>query len=111
MAERAPQLIITNPPNESGGTAQACQTGHGVGGGPTRGFQFRFQGVVERFYLAMVQEDRAAFGQAMALQHLLRHPHQHINDGMANGHHVVALVGTGHHHGGGQWLSRPRLGP
>ena len=67
MAKNAPQWIVTNPPDETGGAAQACQTGHGVGGGPTGGFQLRFQGVVERCHLGMVQEDRAAFGQAMAL--------------------------------------------
>ena len=88
MAEDRTELVIANAADEPGAAAQLSNAHHRVGHRATGGFQAWTAGLVKRFSLLLIDERHSPLGQPVLLQKAVLGLHQHINNGVANPHHI-----------------------
>ena len=111
MAEDRSELVVADAADESGPPSQLSDPHHGVGNGATGGFESWTTRFVEGLRLLLIDQGHAAFLQAMGVQEAVVGLNQHVNDGVADSHHVKAAgageAGVGSH---GEAVEGPQYG-
>ena len=87
------KLIIPHPADEGGPATKLGNAGQGVGRRSTGGFEARPTGGVEPLGLALINEGHGALGEGVIGEKAVVGLDQNINDGVADGHDIKALVG------------------